>query len=50
MHLLVAAVAAAALGSLPAAPLPIDLSEPTRVTATEDGTALIVEGPITHGA
>lgn len=50
MHLLVAAVAAAAMGTTAPAPLPIDLSEPTRISASGDGSALIVEGPITDGA
>ena len=50
MHLLVAAVAAAAMGATAPAPLPIDLSEPTRISASEDGSALLVEGPITDGA
>lgn len=50
MHLLVAAVAAAALGALQPASLPIDLSEPTRIGVTADGTALVVDGPITDGA
>lgn len=50
MHLLVAAVAAAAMGTTAPAPLPIDLSEPTRISASEDGSALIVDGPITDGA
>ncbi len=50
MHLLVAAMTAATLGAAAPAPLPIDLSEPTRISASEDGSALIVEGPITDGA
>ena len=50
MHLLVAAMAAATLGATAPATLPIDLSEPTRIRASEDGSALIVEGPITDGA
>ncbi len=48
MHLLVAAVAAAAMGT--PAPLPVDLSEPTRISASADGSTLILEGPITDGA
>ena len=50
MPLLATAAMSAALAALQPATLPIDLDEPTRISASEDGSALIVEGPITDGA
>ena len=50
MPLLATAVMSAALAALQPGALPIDLHEPTRISASEDGSALIVEGPITDGA
>lgn len=50
MPLLATAVMTAALAALQPGSLPIDLNEPTRISASEDGSALIVEGPITDGA
>lgn len=56
MNSLIAAAMAAALAApQPASPagstaLPVDLSQPTRISATADGTAVIIEGLITDGA
>jgi hypothetical protein len=50
MPLLATAAMTAALAALQPATLPIDLGEATRISASEDGSALIVEGPITDGA
>jgi hypothetical protein len=50
MPLLATAAITAALAALQPATLPIDLYEPTRISASEDGSALMVEGPITDGA
>ena len=50
MPLLATAAMTAALAALQPAMMPVDLSEPTRVSASADGSALVVEGPITGGA
>ena len=50
MPLLATAAMTAALAALQPGSLPIDLAEPTRISASDDGSTLIVDGPITDGA